>query len=93
HAGRRPGIILGSRLSCDIPNNLVLIVPCTRTDRRLPWQPRIALGDQPGVAMCDQLKSIDVARLTTQHPCGEVSDPSHRAAIARAVRELLADPG
>jgi len=88
-AGRRPAIVVGTELACQIPNNLALVVPCTHTDRGLPWQPRITLGTDPGVAMCDQIKAIDKRRLHKRHACGSITDPDEREAIARALHELV----
>ncbi|MGH7911626.1 MAG: type II toxin-antitoxin system PemK/MazF family toxin [Candidatus Dormibacteraceae bacterium] len=88
-AGRRPAIVVGTELACQIPNRLALVVPCTHTDRGLPWQPAIALGDRPGFAMCDQLKAVDRRRLQRLHECGSLADPDQRDAVARALRELL----
>jgi mRNA interferase MazF len=88
-AGRRPAIVIGTDLACKIPNNLVIVVPCTHTDRGLPWQPPISLGDDPGVAMCDQIKALDQRRLSRAHPCGAITDPIERQAITRALRELI----
>jgi mRNA interferase MazF len=88
-AGRRPSIVVGTELACQIPNNLALVVPCTHTDRGLPWQPRVTLDGDPGVAMCDQVKAIDRRRLQKPHRCGSISDPLEREAVARALREML----
>ena len=89
-AGRRPAIVVGSELACQIPNNLAVVVPCTHTDRGLPWQPRITLGTDPGVAMCDQIKAVDKRRLQRRHACASITDPEEREAIARALHELVA---
>jgi mRNA interferase MazF len=66
-AGQRPAIVVGTALACRLPNRLAIVVPCTTTDRGLPFQPAVALG-QPSFAMCDQVKSISVDRLTKPHP-------------------------
>ena len=88
-AGRRPAIVVGTELACQIPNNLTIVIPCTHTDRNLPWQPTVTLGADPGVAMCDQIKAIDQRRLHTQHACGSITDAGEREAVARALRELI----
>jgi mRNA interferase MazF len=88
-AGRRPAIVVGTSLACQLPNNLVIVIPCTHTNRGLPWHPPIRLGDDPGVAMCDQIKAIDRRRLQKPHPAGSISSPSEREAITRALRELI----
>lgn len=88
-AGRRPAIIVGTELACQIPNDLALVVPCTHSDRGLPWQPRITLGRDPGFAMCDQVKAVDRRRLQKRHTCRFLSDIDERQAVADALRELL----
>jgi mRNA interferase MazF len=88
-AGRRPAIVVGTDLACQIPNNLAVIIPCTHTDRKLPWHPPVTLGTDPGVAMCDQIKAIDKRRLRKLHACTSIADTDEREAIARALRELI----
>lgn len=66
-AGRRPAIVVGSQFACALPNGLVLVVPCTSTDRGLPFQPRVVLGDRAGFAMCDQLKALSRGRIVGPH--------------------------
>lgn len=66
-AGRRPAIVVGTLFACTLPNHLAIVVPCTRTDRALPFHPPVAL-DRPSFAMCDQLKSISRDRLRRRHP-------------------------
>ena len=62
----RLAIVVGTTLACSLPNRLVIAVPCTTRDRGLPFQPAVEL-QQPSFAMCDQVKSISVNRLVTQH--------------------------
>jgi mRNA interferase MazF len=88
-AGRRPAIVVGTELACRIPNNLVIVVPCTHTDRGLPWQPHITLGMNPGVAMCDHVKAVDKRRFYKPHSCGSLVDRAEREAVAGALRELV----
>ncbi|HEX4212278.1 MAG TPA: type II toxin-antitoxin system PemK/MazF family toxin [Candidatus Dormibacteraeota bacterium] len=88
-AGRRPAIVVGTELACQIPNNLAVVVPCTHTDRGLPWQPPISLAGDRGFAMCDQVKALDRRRLQQLHACQSLIDPDERSAIARALRELI----
>ena len=65
-AGRRPAIIVGTPFACRLPNRLAFVVPCTGTDRALPFHPPVAL-ERPIYAMCDQLKSISRDRLLARH--------------------------
>lgn len=85
--GIRPAIVVGSRLSCDLPNRLVTLVPCTTTDRGLPVHPRLDLGGKPGVAMCDQMRATSVARLIRLH----ASQPTDAEidAIRFTLRQLI----
>jgi mRNA interferase MazF len=66
-AGDRPAVIIGSQLACRIPNGLVLVVPVTNTNRGLPWQPAVAIGDKLSHAMCDQMKAVSIKRLRKRH--------------------------
>lgn len=67
-AGRRPAIVVGTAFACQLPNQLAFVVPCTSTDRELPFHPRVGAFDRPTFAMCDQLKSISRSRLLRRHP-------------------------
>ena len=66
-AGQRPAVVVGSAFACELPNDLVFVVPCTTKDRGLPFQPRLESLGKPSFAMCDQLKSISRRRLVKQH--------------------------
>jgi mRNA interferase MazF len=88
-ANRRPAIVVGTRLACDLPNGLAIVIPCTHTDRKLPWQPRVVLNGDAGYAMCDQIKAIDKSRMQKRHPAGSVTSPEERESIAQALRELV----
>ncbi len=86
---RRPAIVVGTQLACNLPNNLAIVIPCTHTNRRLPWQPPVVLKGDTGYAMCDQIKAIDKARMQKRHPAGSIPAGQEREAIARALRELV----
>jgi mRNA interferase MazF len=88
-AARRPAIVVGTQLACRLPNNLAIVIPCTRTDRRLPWQPHVDLDGDAGYAMCDQIKAIDKARMRKRHKARAITSVDEREAIARALRELV----
>ena len=66
-AGRRPAIVVGSQFACVLPNGLVLVVPCTSTDRGLPFHPRVMLNGRAGFAMCDQVKALSRGRILGPH--------------------------
>jgi len=88
-AGRRPAIVVGTALACSIPNGLALLVPCTSTNRNLPWQPQVTLVGRACYAMCDQVKALAVERLADRHKAGTVGTAA-REAIAFALRQLIA---
>jgi mRNA interferase MazF len=83
--------VVGSEYACTRRNNLALVVPCTTTDRDLPWRPRVMLAGTAGVAMCDQLKAVDLRRFTSRHKAGELA-PAERAAIAFVLARMIANP-
>lgn len=66
-AGLRPAIVVGTSFACQLPNQLAFVVPCTATDRGLPFHPAVTSLDRPSYAMCDQLKSISRQRLVRRH--------------------------
>lgn len=66
-AGLRPAIVVGTRLACQIPNQLAFVVPCTTTDRGLPFHPPVTSLERRTFAMCDQVKSISRNRLMRRH--------------------------
>jgi mRNA interferase MazF len=88
-AGRRPAIVVGSPLAAQIGqrNDLIIVVPCTTTDRGLPWHPPVTLGDRRGVAMCEQIKAISLQRVRGAHRA--VLSPEEIAAVKQALRRLL----
>ena len=86
-AGRRPAIVVGSRFACALPNGLVLVVPCTSTDRALPFQPRVTLDGRAGFAMCDQVKALSRRRIVGSHR-GVLTD-TEIGRIKFALRQML----
>lgn len=86
-AGRRPAIVVGSRFACALPNGLVLVVPCTSTDRALPFQPRVTLDGRAGFAMCDQVKALSRRRMVGPHRGGLTDTEVGR--IKFALRQML----
>lgn len=85
-AGRRPGIVIGSALACRLPNELVLVVPCTTAVRALAIHPPVALS-KPSAAMCDQVKSISRRRLVRRLPV--ILDPAEIDEIKFVLRQLI----
>jgi hypothetical protein len=60
-------LFAAAAFACQLPNDLVFVVPCTTTDRGLPFQPRVSSLKRPTFALCDQLKSVSRARLRRRH--------------------------
>jgi mRNA interferase MazF len=87
-AGLRPGIVVGSAYACALPNGLALVVPCTSTDRDLPFQPVIDLAGRAGVAMCDQVKAVSLGRFVRPHQAATLTGDA-RAAIAFVLLQLF----
>lgn len=85
--GLRPAIVVGTAFACQLPNQLAFVVPCTATDRQLPFHPQVTALAQPTFAMCDQLKSVSRERLRRRHstrlPAGDV------AAIRFVLRQMI----
>lgn len=86
-AGLRPAIVVGTAFACQLPNQLAFVVPCTTTDRRLPFHPAITSLDRPSFAMCDQLESISRRRLARRHP-GRLR-PDEIDAIKFVLRQMV----
>ncbi|GAA4416245.1 type II toxin-antitoxin system PemK/MazF family toxin [Actinokineospora soli] len=86
-AGLRPAVVVGSALACRLPNRLAIVVPCTTTDRGLPFHPAVNLNGRPGYAMCDQVKSISVERLVKPHKAR--LEEAEVDAIRFALRQML----
>jgi mRNA interferase MazF len=88
-AGLRPGVIVGSNFACRLPNELVILVPCTTTDRGLPFHPQVtSIVKRPTFAMCDQPRSVSRPRLRRLSPT--VLSAEDREAIAFGLRRMFA---
>jgi len=86
-AGLRPAVIAGTALACGLSNELAFVVPCTTTDRGLPFHPQVTSLTRPTFAMCDQLKSVSRQRLQRRHS-GRLP-PEDIAAIKSVLRDLI----
>lgn len=73
-AGRRPVVIVGTQLACELLNDLVIVAPLTTTDRGWPFQPAVTLNGRHSVVMADQVKSISTKRLLNPHPAQLTAD-------------------
>ena len=86
-AGLRPAIVVGTAFACLLPNRLAFVIPCTTTDRKLPFHPAVTSLDRPTYAMCDQLKSISRQRLMRLHSAG--LQPDEIEAIKFVLRQMI----
>ena len=86
-AGLRPAIVVGTTFACQLPNHLAFVVPCTTTDRRLPFHPQITSLERPTFAMCDQLKSVSRTRLRRRHSTR--LSPQDVDAIKFVIRQMI----
>lgn len=86
-AGLRPAIVVGTAFACQLPNQLAFVVPCTTTDRQLPFHPSVASLGRPSFAMCDQLKSVSRRRLVNRHPAQ--LEPGEVDTIRFVLRQMI----
>lgn len=86
-AGLRLAIVVGTAFACQLPNRLAFVVPCTTTDRQLPFHPQITSLERPAFAMCDQLKSVSRERLRRRHPTR--LPPADITAIKFVLRQMI----
>jgi mRNA interferase MazF len=85
--GQRPCIIVSTAVACRIPNALVQVVPCTTTIRALAWHPEVHIDGRRGVAMCDQVRTISINRLTGQAKA--TLSPAEIQAVRAALRLII----
>ncbi len=83
----RPAIVVGTTFACQLPNELVFLVPCTTRDRGLPFQPPVPSLRRPTFALCDQLRSVSRERLR-RHMLHRLTDPEI-ADIKFALRQMI----
>lgn len=86
-AGLRPAIVVGTSFACQLPNQLAFVVPCTTTDRHLPFHPQVTSLERPMFAMCDQLKSVSRDRLLRRHSTRLL--PGDVTAIKFVLRQMI----
>ena len=89
-SGRRPAVVVSADALNEAPAGVVMVVPCTTTDRQLPSHIEID-PDASGLAMltfakCEDLKSISSERLFGR--IGAVG-PETMFDIRRVLRFLL----
>ncbi|HLG19936.1 MAG TPA: type II toxin-antitoxin system PemK/MazF family toxin [Bdellovibrionota bacterium] len=89
-AGLRPALILSDDTFNHGPADLVVVVPMTRTDRRIPLHVEVSPPEgglkTRSFVMCEMLRSITKSRLRKRW--GRLSEPK-LAAVEERVRILL----
>ena len=91
-AGSRPALIVSVDGLNASAAGLVIVVPLTTTDRRLPTRVEIVPPEggvrAPSFAMCEQVRAISVDRLR-DGPWGAPVSPSVMAEVELRLRLLL----
>ncbi len=89
-AGRQPAVVVSSDNMNQGPSELVMVVPVTRRDRRVPSQVALQPPEggmtAPSFVMCEQLRTCSLGRLVRRR--GSVSVTAMREIEAR-LRLLL----
>jgi mRNA interferase MazF len=69
-AGRRPGVVVSADRLNESPAGVVIVVPCTTTQRNLPSHIEIEPGEsglnETSYAKCEDVKAISEHRLVTR---------------------------
>lgn len=86
-AGLRPAIIISTALGCQVPNGLIMVVPCTTRNRGLGWQPGVSINSRASWAMTDQMKSVSLERLRSRAAAAITA--AEASAIRDAIRMLV----
>ena len=89
-AGVRPAVVISSNLLNESPAGVLIVIPCTTTQRDLPSHIELDAAesglDATSYAKCEDLKSVAEERLVSR--LGKAPVPA-MFAISRAVRYLL----
>jgi mRNA interferase MazF len=93
-AGRRPALVVSSDAYNQSIPNVIVVLPVTTRDRRLPHHVRLTGTDlelaQPSFAMAEQPRTIDRQRISAT--AGNV-DPATLAAVDSWLCDFLGLPG
>ncbi|WP_448216118.1 type II toxin-antitoxin system PemK/MazF family toxin [Endozoicomonas sp. 2B-B] len=81
---RRPGLVLSNKLYSRF-TKYALVAPITSTIRGWPFEVKIDGGDVSGVALCEQIKSLDY--LSGELEFIEKADPD---AVEEAIAKIVA---
>ncbi len=72
-SGRRPAVIVSADRVNSGPSGLVVVLPITGTDRKLPMHVPVSPPDgglvKPSVVMVDQVRTVSVHRLERRTGC------------------------
>ena len=89
-AGRRPALVVSSDVFNHGPAGLVVLIPLTTRDRRIPLHIRVDPPEggvrKPSFVKCEDVRSVSTIRLVQRW--GEVS-PQTLAGVADRLRILL----
>ena len=89
-AGRRPAVVVSADRLNDSPAGVVIVVPCTTTNRGLPshveLDPQRTGLDVVSYAKCEDVKSVSDRRLVAQLG---VADDEAMFELSRALKFLL----
>lgn len=90
--GRRPAVVVGSDLHCSFPIGVVLIAPCTTSDRGLPHHVELdwhtAGLDRPTWVRTEDVRAVSDRRLQGQRPLGSITDTDFTA-VKRFLRLMF----
>ncbi|WOG26653.1 type II toxin-antitoxin system PemK/MazF family toxin [Endozoicomonas sp. 8E] len=81
---RRPGLVLSNKLYSRF-TKYALVAPITSTIRGWPFEVKIDGGDVSGVALCEQIKSLDY--ISRELEFIEKADPD---AVEEAIAKIVA---
>jgi len=89
-AGRRPAVVVASRLHCDLRSPVTLVVPLTTRELPLGYRVpvRVPGSTRPSYAITEQITTVSHERLG-ERPLGRL-DPETIKELRAAIREMIA---
>ncbi len=79
--GHRPALVISEQM-----RSIAIVVPLTTASPKMPAHHRMS-GEQPSTALCEQVRAIDVQRVTKA--MGGAADPEDLEAVRRIVARLI----